>query len=151
MGRHERRRNGMGRLVMKVGLGGGNATTLVSGLASIPDNLALDSANVYWGDWRLGTVQKCAIAGCGQPDDDGFGTGGPTVVAVDGTNIYWLDDFGGTVMAMPLSGSPLVTLASGQSGAVLIALDTVSYTGRSPSPPTRLCGSPSSRPSSRCR
>ncbi len=108
--------------VVKVALGGGTLTTLASGRPA-PGGVAIDSANVYWGDQNGGTVTEVPLAG-GSPTTLASGQAHPLGVAVDAVNVYWTNSvISGTVMERPLGSASLVTLASGQDLPFNLALD----------------------------
>jgi hypothetical protein len=74
--------------------GSGVVTLTATGPAVI--GLAVDDAYVYWSDLGTGhgdgTIQKCAIAGCGgTPTTVASAQASPFRIAVDASAIYWLN------------------------------------------------------------
>jgi hypothetical protein len=96
---------------------GGSPTILASyPVANAPNQVAVDSTNVYWAN-SSGTVMKIPKAG-GCPVTLASGQGNaPWGLAVDGTNVYWTDEgyTSGTVMTVPIAGGCVTGLAAGNN------------------------------------
>jgi hypothetical protein len=107
--------------VMKVPIGGGDATVLASG-QSEPAAIAVDAANVYWRNSGDGTIKKVPIGG-GDETLLASGLALSSGMAVAGGHLYWTNYDDGTVMTVPTSGGTPTTLASGQPGPGAIATD----------------------------
>ncbi len=80
-------------------LPGCNNTTVLFDNAVVPNGLGLDSTNVYWTDYGTlnndGTLQMCAVGGCGQnPTLIRGNLQDPGAVASDSRNVYWADENG---------------------------------------------------------
>ena len=124
--------------IMRADLGGGNITTLVSGL-NAPYGVTIDSGHIYWTD--LGTFNPLS----GATNSDGKimeanldGTGvttlassqaSPTGIAVNASHIYWADacsgtTLGGTIMESNLDGTAVTTLVSGLDCPTGVAVDS---------------------------
>jgi hypothetical protein len=112
-----------GGTVMKVGVGGGAASTLASGLTS-PNGLTADDAGVYWSE-SSGFILKVSLMG-GAVTTLASAQGSPFAVAVDATSVYWTNPSGGTVMRAFLTGGPPTTLASAQNSPSRIVVDATS-------------------------
>ncbi len=114
---------------MKVPLGGGTPTVLVSGLVA-PHAMAVDATNAYWTSGvgtdangvGNGEVMKVPLAG-GTPTTLASGLSFAGAIAVDATSVYWTNalgvgagvETGGTsdaVMTVLLGGGAPMTLAS---------------------------------------
>jgi len=111
--------NGSSRpLVLKVPLGGGIVSTLVtqSNTEKDAEEITVDATSVYWIDHFANAIKKVPLNGgpvttistSVQSISVGDLTGG---ITVDATNVYWTDD--NAVMKAPLSGGPGVALTSG--------------------------------------
>jgi hypothetical protein len=82
--------------VMKIPLDGGEPVTLAAagGFAS---TLTVDSRNVYWTNYGLGTVMKVSVEG-GEPTTIASGQDFPQTICVDEKSVYWANlDNPGTV------------------------------------------------------
>jgi len=86
--------------VMQADLDGTSPVTLASGM-TFARGIAIDAANVYFTNYvgkgaTTGSVQRCAIGGCGgAPTVLATGQASPVGVALDATNVYWVDEGGG--------------------------------------------------------
>ena len=106
--------------IMKVAIGGGTPTTLVSG--GYPFFIAVDATNLYWFNLTTGSVMQMPLGG-----------GAPTILAsnqngqyitIDRSNVYWVNsDFFGTVMKVAIGGGTPVTLASGQNSPAIVVVN----------------------------
>ncbi len=128
---------GGGGEIVKVPVGGGTPTTLVS-LGPPPDesygwdttDIATDGTNVYWVDQIYDWVRMCAVNGCGGiPTTLAASQNGPSHVAVNGTGVYWINsgtgNHDGAVQTCAISGcggNP-TTLASGLTEPWAIAVN----------------------------
>lgn len=119
--------------VMKMPLGGGSPTTLVSGLQDV-QGIVVNANYVYFtthaSSMGTGTVGFCSIGGCGnQPVYLSKTEANPTGIAVDAQSAYWTSSVvapNGAVRYCALqgcSGSPS-TLASGYGEPDTIAVDS---------------------------
>ena len=105
-----------------------------------PISMAADSTNIYWTDFGSGGVYQTARVG-GTIITIAQGQNQPMGIAIDASKIYWTNNgtgaADGSVMSAPIwsadagssdeggaSGSPAVTLASGQTYAQGIAVDS---------------------------
>ncbi len=104
--------------IMKTPIDGGPAVALAP--ATNPNGLAVDGANVYWGESSTGALMSVPIDG-GAPAAWAAGLGTPVAIALDATRIYWTTGAG--VLELPKGGGQLVRLAS-SAYAEAIALDT---------------------------
>jgi hypothetical protein len=81
-------------IVTCAGAGCNQNPTPIATNQSLPVDLAVDSANLYWANEAMpgvvpGAVMQCALGGCnGAPLQLGSGSG-PVAVASDGRNVYW--------------------------------------------------------------
>jgi hypothetical protein len=82
--------------------------------------IALDADHAYVAVG--GQLQRIAFDGGGTVLASGF----PFGVAVDATDVYWTDLVAGTVMKIATDGGPALTLASGLSAPVEVAVDATS-------------------------
>lgn len=103
---------GHGRIA-KIGVGGGNATTVIFGVMSDSPPIASDDRYLYIGDdW---TLKKVSIDG--SITEKMYGADFDIAdLATDGTNVYWIMHPFGTVFKMPVSGGQAILLSSQPSG-----------------------------------
>jgi hypothetical protein len=116
--------------VYSVPIGGGTPVAVTTMSNGQPAGLAVDSTDVYWVAPGGGTVNKCAIGGCGaSPTTLVSGLSFPEYIALDANNVYWSElTTGGSVMKCAKSGCPSgpTTLASGGSpGSIVVVGSTV--------------------------
>src|SRR5215472_8465185 len=84
-----------------------------------PQGLATDSNNVYWTSSGAGTVDQCALSGCGGTRVQlANGQAQPNSVAVGGGAVFWTDYTGADIMSCPIGGGTVSTFATLPSGAV---------------------------------
>lgn len=92
-----------GKLVVRVPIMGGDATTLASSFVNVyPSGIAVDESSVYWtvpGSGSEGLIGKVAKDG-GAPIELISGQDNPVAITVDATSVYWINGFGGTVMKL---------------------------------------------------
>ena len=108
--------------VATVPLGGGTITTLASGMQIGQGSIIVNATGVYW--TTSSNIMKTPLGGGTPPAV--VATGQPWDIAMDAASLYWTDPIAGTVTKMPLGGSTLTTLASGQNGPGGIAVDAAS-------------------------
>jgi hypothetical protein len=87
---------------------GGRSVTLMTH-TDHPDNLVVDSANVYWIDMASETVRKAPRAG-GPMTEIASGEIELSGIAVDANNVYWSLNLTGEIRKAPVSGGPPTTL-----------------------------------------
>ncbi|HEX8793058.1 MAG TPA: hypothetical protein VF765_19070 [Polyangiaceae bacterium] len=107
--------------VMAVPLTGGTATTIASpGCLSV----AADSANVYWTTPTslFPAVLSAPVTG-GTPTTLATGQA-PRAIAIDANHVYFTDATAGTINAVPIGAGPVTVLASGQTFAVAMVIDS---------------------------
>ncbi len=109
--------------IKKVGLNGGNITTLASAMS--PNAIAIDASSVYWIEQGSpnGTIKKVGLSG-GPVITLESGLSYPCVLAVDSANVYWTEEYSGNIKKVGLNGGPITTLASGGSSPYAIAIDS---------------------------
>jgi hypothetical protein len=100
--------NGVSAQVMSVPVAGGTASTLASRSSYFPEDIALDSQNVYWTESFH--VMSMPLAG-GTPTTLASGLPGPYDIAIDSMNVYWTDT-SGVIGSVPLGGGTPTTLAT---------------------------------------
>ena len=70
-----------------------------------PNDIAVDDNAVYWTNWNVGSVAKCAIEGCnGAPTILASNIQGVFGITTDGVNVYWTDVFADHVVACAVTG-----------------------------------------------
>jgi hypothetical protein len=81
--------------------------TLASNLAG-PARMALGADTVYWSNFGDGTVQSCAMSGCGEtPTTVATGQASALGIATNTSTLYWAElTSPGSVLSCPLSGCP---------------------------------------------
>lgn len=115
--------------VMKVPKAGGAASRVsvpAPGPTVPTSGLAVDAAHVYWAVWMPPSLSTTPIQGGTQSvlyAETPSTAAGP--LTVDGTSLYWAD-MSNVVHAGPVGGGADVTLATGQSEVVAIAVDVTS-------------------------
>lgn len=121
-----------GTFIAAAPLDGGPPVTLVAGLSSNPQALALDNASIYWTQ-ADGTVARAPLAGLpdgGAPDSIATGQNQPTFLTSDGVHLYWLNrgdsNTNGELVRAPLDGGPPEVLAQGLYLPQTIAVDDTS-------------------------
>jgi hypothetical protein len=92
---------------------------LAGGVA--PEDIAVDSANVYWTDLGDGSVRKISKAG-GNAVVLAQSQQGPRRIAVQGAYVYWSNNLGGAIMRAPIDGSsaPQVVSAANQPWGLVV-------------------------------
>jgi hypothetical protein len=106
-------------------------TVLASGYTGNQGALAVDSVNVYWVS-GLGTVGKCASAGCGgTPTILASGLADPCLIAIDAANVYWVNfGTGSCINSIAGAGSSLMTCPiAGCSGSPTTLVPNRPYHG----------------------
>jgi hypothetical protein len=113
----------LGPVLVKAPLGGGQLTTLATGV--FPGAVAVDATNVYvWSNTSLVSVPIDGLPDGGTPNGlINAGSGGTLIneIAVDATNIYWAGPEG--VMSAPLAGGPASLLAADPDVQGPLAID----------------------------
>jgi hypothetical protein len=99
-----------GPSIQKVSVNGGTPEILASGQID-PDDIVVDSANVYWTDNDNKTVQKVDKNG-GAITTLASGLNYPSVPVVDSTSVYFRD--GETIKKVGINGGAVTTLATNQ-------------------------------------
>jgi hypothetical protein len=115
--------NYSGGSVMKASTGatGGAGITLQT-IGNMPTGIAGDALNVYVSDGNQ--VLKVPKSGGSAVTLNNSAGLGPLGIAVDASGVYWANFNHTTVQSCGLvTGTPLVTLASGQSSPIWIAVD----------------------------
>jgi hypothetical protein len=105
--------------VMTVPTGGGNVSTLVSGLKA-PGFVVADDTSVYFTNYMDSTVMKAAVDG-GSPTTLATGLD-PRGIAVGSIHVFWADFSQHTIMSVPISGGAAMPLASALKGPTRITL-----------------------------
>jgi hypothetical protein len=100
-------------------------TVLVTNLNS-PNDLALDSASVYWTELYSGNVKQMSIAG-GAPITLASGLAEPTAIAQDASSVYWLENNYGAVTGGVLRKAPKQAPAPVARVVVATSVDGVVY------------------------
>ncbi len=81
--------------------GGGSGTILAP---YNPDEVAVDSMNVYWTDFNAGAVRSVPKGG-GSVNTLATGSNSPAGIATDGVNVYWSEfSWPGVVRKVPITG-----------------------------------------------
>ncbi len=115
-----------GGSVMKLPKSGGAAVTVRSTTASIPSGLAVDSTNIYWGEFGSGpdggSIDSLPLAADGGTPPNWLAGGGAQVLALSGSTLC----FGAQVVGcLPVTGGPVTILNPVQGGQVLsMAVDS---------------------------
>jgi hypothetical protein len=107
--------------IRSVPLGGGTATTLVSGL-TYPWRVATNGVNVFFTDNSAASVSRVPAMG-GAATALATGLGGAAGIAVDASYVYFTTNTSGTVARVPIGGGAVTTLASGESTPIRVAID----------------------------
>jgi len=113
--------------VVKVPLGGGALTTLVSVPSGVngPRVIAVDPTSLYWSSgWTGGAAMTKTPLDGGTPTRLASGQNGVGSIAVDTASVYWTTST--AIMKVPVGGGSLVTLVSGENGPGSIAVDATS-------------------------
>lgn len=114
--------------IVKVPVGGGNATTIGTGVG-LAQALALDATNVYYASGNPNGIGKVPIAG-GPATVLLSMTVPPTALAVHAGNLYWTQYDPGMIVTMPVGGgtpTTLATLASGSTPSGIVVDDASVY------------------------
>jgi hypothetical protein len=110
--------------VVQMPLHGGTAISLVTGGSHYPLGIVADSTNLYFSDnFTPGSVYRVPIGGGSPAVALQSQNGDPRFMAVDDTRVYWADPSAGTITAVAKGGGTPVTIASGQDGALSVAVD----------------------------
>ena len=102
---------------------------LATGLGANLTSITVSGGNVFWIDTAAGTIQKCAITGCGtSPTTLVVDVRTPEYLAVDSQNVYFTDDTldTGEVQSIPIDsdgGIAATPLATTQPDPEGIAID----------------------------
>ena len=115
--------------VMKVGLTGGAATTLVEAQQE-PRGIAVDSGHVYWVDSAAGKVLRVPLSG-GGVDTLATGQSRPQDLVVGTSSLYWVNNgkislgpgMDGGVMKVDLPSGKPTSLATSEAWPTAIAMD----------------------------
>lgn len=122
--------------VGRVPIGGGSATSLLTGLNPAPSGLAVNSTHIFWGAGTVSSPITRANLDGTNPIALVSGLSRPAGVAVDSTSIFWTDATSGTIGRANLDGSsPNSSFIAGAFpvGFQVRAL-AVSATGSTPTP-----------------
>jgi hypothetical protein len=110
--------------IRSVPIGGGTASTLVSGLVA-PWRVATNGTNVYFTDSSNQMLYRVPVGG-GVNTVMASGMGGASGLALDASFVYFGTDSGGVVARVPLGGGTVTTLVSGESRPMRVAVDATS-------------------------
>jgi hypothetical protein len=100
----------------------GTPTSVWNTTTGHPQDVALDSNNLYWVDQGGGVVYSEPLGG-GAATTLASGLKSPSHLAVDSTNVYVANTGAGTILEIPIAGGSTVTLASGLDSPLGIAVD----------------------------
>ena len=104
------------------------STSLASSLYD-PQQLAVDSTNVYWTELTnstagSGSVKMTSKAAGGAITTLASGLNYPFGIAADSTYVYFTEENGGTLKKIPIAGGQVTTLASGLNNPQYVAVDS---------------------------
>jgi hypothetical protein len=119
---------GGGGAIFTVPTTGGTPQTVWTTQTGHPQDVAVDSTNLYWVDEGAGALYATPLAG-GNVTTLASGFTDAFHLAVDGTNVYVADEGAGTILEIPVAaGGTVRTLASGLDSPLAVAVDTSSST-----------------------
>jgi hypothetical protein len=116
-----------GGAIFQVPITGGTPQTVWTTISGQPQDVALDSNNVYWVDQSAGVLYSTPLAtslsgATPKVLSTAFTT--PVHLAVDSTDVYVADNTKESIFEVPIAGGAATALASGLEGQLAVAVDT---------------------------